>query len=111
MNFVFFSHLVRKRLQHPYKFRVTTEKYVTYCSVREYSAEVGICQMPQWVSVFKVNNEQMMEKLELKTGDYVRLESVSLNKGKRVQVRLLDKAMLEITDVRQAYDFHSLLNL
>ena len=53
----------------------------------------------------------MMEKLELKTGDYVRLESISLKKGKRVQVRLLDKAMLEIKDVRQAYDFNSLLTL
>ena len=53
----------------------------------------------------------MMDKLELKMGDYVRLESVSLKKGKRVQVRLLDKAMLEIKDVRQAYDFCSLFNL
>lgn len=38
-------------LQHPYKFRLTTDKYVSYCSVREYSSPAGTCKMPLWVRV------------------------------------------------------------
>ena len=44
----------------------------------------------------------MMEKLKLNPGDYVRIESVSLPKGKRVPLRLLDRALLAIQDVKSA---------
>ncbi len=32
------------------KFRLTTDKYCTYCSVQEFSSPIGIAQLPQWVS-------------------------------------------------------------
>lgn len=44
----------------------------------------------------------MMEKLKLDTGSYVRIESVSLPKGKRVTLRLLDRALLAIQDIKSA---------
>ncbi|KAK8818848.1 hypothetical protein WA538_004153, partial [Blastocystis sp. DL] len=46
----------------------------------------------------------MMEKLKLNPGDYVRIESVSLPKGKRVTLRLLDRALLAIQDVKSAFE-------
>ena len=46
-----------------------------------------------------------MKKLGLEIGDYVRVESIAIPKGIFVQVRLLDKALLEIRDVKSAYIF------
>lgn len=45
----------------------------------------------------------MMDKLKLNAGDYVRIESVSLPKGKRVTLRLLDQGLLAIQDIKSAY--------
>lgn len=42
--------IVQKKVQKPMKFRLSTDKYVTYCSVKEFSSVPGIIQMPQWVS-------------------------------------------------------------
>ena len=41
--------LVRKRVQQPMKFRLTTDKYCTYCSVEQFSAPTGTAQLPNWV--------------------------------------------------------------
>lgn len=31
------------------KFRLTTDKYCTYCSVEQFSAPTGTAQLPNWV--------------------------------------------------------------
>ena len=41
--------IVRKRVQQPMKFRISTDKYCTYCSVKEFTCEVGVAQIPKWV--------------------------------------------------------------
>lgn len=42
----------------------------------------------------------MMNKLDLKPGDFIRLESVSLPKAKKVSVRILDKGLLLAENIK-----------
>ena len=43
----------------------------------------------------------MMNKLDLKRGDYIRLESVNIPIGTSVTVRLVDNTLLGVEDVQK----------
>lgn len=43
----------------------------------------------------------MMDKLELQTNDFIRLESVSLPKAKMISVRILDKGLLSVENIKE----------
>lgn len=95
-----FSLLVRKTVQNPMKFRITTEKYTTYCSVEEFTANTGTCFMPQWVFLLNCNDSQMMNDLDLKIGSYIRIENISIPKGKSVAVRICNEELLSVPDIK-----------
>ena len=42
-----------------------------------------------------------MNKLDLKPNDFIRLESVSLPKAKRVSVRILDRGLLFAENIKE----------
>ena len=42
----------------------------------------------------------MMDKLDLTTGDYVRIENISIPKAKKVSIRILSKELLEVKDIK-----------
>ena len=82
------------------KFRITTEKYTTYCSVEEFTASIGLCLMPQWVLLLFYSDSQMMDDLDLKSSSYIRIENISLPKGKSVAVRICNKELLSVPDIK-----------
>lgn len=47
----------------------------------------------------------MMDKLDLRIKDYVRIESVSLPKAKKVTIRIVSKELLEVNNIKELFSF------
>ena len=42
----------------------------------------------------------MMDDLDISTGDYIRIENISLPKGKSVSVHLYDEGLFSLPDIK-----------
>ncbi|CRG95699.1 ubiquitin fusion degradation protein UFD1, putative [Plasmodium gallinaceum] len=84
--------LARRHISWPMLFEVSnpiTEKK-THSGVLEFISDEGTCHMPYW----------MMQQLQLKEGDIVRVKSVSLPKGTFVKLKPCSKDFMELSNHR-----------
>ncbi|KYN95791.1 putative ubiquitin fusion degradation protein UFD1 [Plasmodium gaboni] len=84
--------LARRHISWPMLFEVSnpyTDKR-THSGVLEFISDEGTCHMPYW----------MMQQLNLKEGDIVRVTSVSLPKGTFVKLKPCSKDFMELSNHR-----------
>lgn len=86
------NHLARMNVTWPMLFSLKNEpkNRVTHGGVLEFSADEGFCFLPSW----------MMRNLDLREGDIITVENVTLPKGTYVKLQPVSKKFLEVSDHR-----------
>ena len=89
-----FEQLVRLNIEYPMLFELKSENGITHCSVLEFTAPEGTCNVPFW----------MMQNLLLEEGGLLSVKNVSLPKATYVKIKPLSTDFLNITNPRSVLE-------
>ncbi|KNB42020.1 ubiquitin fusion degradation protein [Blastocystis sp. subtype 4] len=78
------------RAKFPLMFKIIHEMNSTYCSVKEFSAERGMCYVPRWI----------MKKLGAMPGDLITIRNINLRKASFVKLRFRDPSFNNLSNPR-----------